>query len=218
MVNWIVVYSSVTGNTRKLAEVAAKSIGADLVDIKDLIGAADLHENDDEDSAEIYIDICKNSLTVTNEAVEKSIQEKLAPYGGIMVGYWLRRGAPDKKSALLLSRISGKNVALFQTHGAYEGSDHAVTAFARAGSMLGAGNKILGTFSCQGAVNPALIKRRLEGSLPGHKGENLDECKKRWADAALKPNENDLKRMEVFAKKMQALAEAASTANEKSLI
>jgi len=209
MVKWIVVYSSATGNTRKLAEAAASEIGADIVNVQDLLGSAEIHDDDDENS-KVSIDISHNSLAVSSESIERSIREKLSQYDGVMMGYWLRRGAPDKKSAILLSRISGKKVVLFQTHGAYEESEHAITAFARAGSMLGPGNRILGTFSCQGAVNPALIKRRLEGSVPGHKGENLVECKRRWADAASKPDENDLLRMKAFAVRMNAIAERES--------
>ncbi|MCQ2105843.1 MAG: flavodoxin family protein [Fibrobacter sp.] len=207
MVKWIIAYSSATGNTRRLAEAAAKKIGADIINVQDLIGTANIRDNDDD---EVSISIGHNSLAVSTEVLEKNISKKLAPYDGVMVGYWLRRGAPDKKASILLSRITGKKVALFQTHGAYEGTEHAITAFARAGSLLGAGNKILGTFSCQGAVNPMLIKKRLEGSVPGHRGENLEECKKRWADAASKPNENDLKRMEDFAARMDAIAERES--------
>lgn len=210
MVKWIIVYSSVTGNTRKLAEAAAQKIGADIVNVQDLMGAIDVHEDDNETSPTVSIDVGHNSLAVSMDVIESNIEEKLAGYDGVMVGYWLRRGAPDKKASILLSRITGKKVALFQTHGAYEGTEHAITAFARAGSLLGAGNKILGTFSCQGAVNPMLIKKRLEGSVPGHRGENLEESKKRWADAASKPNENDLKRMEDFAARMDAIAERES--------
>lgn len=208
MVKWIIIYSSVTGNTRKLAEAAAQKIGADIVNVQDLTGAIDVHEDDNETSPTVSIDVGHNSLAVSMDAIESNIEEKLAGYDCVMVGYWLRRGAPDKKSSILLSRISGKKVALFQTHGAYEGTEHTMTAFARAGSMLGANNSILGTFSCQGAVNPALIKRRLEGSIPGHRGEDLEACKKRWADAASKPDENDLRRMEAFAKRMNDIANA----------
>lgn len=205
MAKWIVVYSSVTGNTRKLAEVAAREMGADLLNVQEIIGPADIREEDDEES--VSIDVCRNSLAISSETLDRKLEEKLSGYDGVMVGYWLRKGAPDRKSSILLSRISGKKVALFQTHGAYDGTEHSITAFARAGSMLGPGNRILGTFSCQGAVNPALIKRRLEGSVPGHRGEDLEACKKRWADAATRPDENDLQRMADFAKKMKATAE-----------
>lgn len=205
MAKWIVVYSSVTGNTRKLAEVAAREMGADLLNVQEIIGPADIREEDDEES--VSIDVCRNSLAISSETLDRKLEEKLSGYDGVMVGYWLRKGAPDRKSSILLSRISGKKVALFQTHGAYDGTEHSITAFARAGSMLGPGNRILGTFSCQGAVNPALIKRRLEGSVPGHRGEDLEACKKRWADAATRPNENDLQRMSDFANKMKATAE-----------
>ena len=220
MVKWIILYSSATGNTRKLAEAAASAIGADLLDVSDVLGFApdlshdgssvpcDLLEGESvENEDEVLIDINRKSLSISVDAWVGEVASRLSKYDGVMVGYWLRRGAPDQRTAALLPKISGKRVALFQTHGAYAGSDHAVTAFARAGALLGPDNLILGTFSCQAAVNPALIKRRLEGKVPGHQGEDLEACKKRWADAANHPDENDLERMRVFARRMQALAE-----------
>lgn len=217
MVKWCVVYSSATGNTRRLAEAAAQTLGADLMNVNDILGFlpgspdTDSDLSDMEDSYEnlAVIEANRKSLLISAEANLSEVAAKLSKYDCVMVGYWLRRGGPDQRTAVLLSKMSGKRVALFQTHGAYEGSEHAVTAFARAGMMLGPDNAILGTFSCQCAVNPALIKRRLEGKVPGHKGEDLEACKKRWADAEKHPDENDLERMRTFAKKMLVISEKA---------
>lgn len=215
MVKWCVCYSSATGNTRKLAEVAAETLGADLLNINDILGFLPGSQDQNEDMSDmeepyekspVEIDAKRKSMVISTEALSE-VPSKLSKYDCIMVGYWLRRGSPDQRASALLSKISGKKVALFQTHGAYEGSEHAVTAFARAGMLLGPDNAILGTFSCQAAVSPALIKRRLEGKVPGHKGEDLEACKKRWADAASHPDENDLERMRQFARKMQTDAE-----------
>lgn len=212
MVKWCVCYSSVTGNTRKLAEAAAETLGADLLNVNDILGLEPGCQTDtvseylDEESS-ISIDGKCKSLSVAEECKIGEIASKLSKYDCILMGYWLRRGAPDQRAAILLPKISGKKVALFQTHGAYEGSEHTVTAFARAGALLGPDNAILGTFSCQAAVNPALIKRRLEGKVPGHRGEDLESCKKRWADAEKHPDQNDLDRMRQFARRIQSISE-----------
>ncbi len=213
MVKWCVLYSSATGNTRKLAQVAAETLGADLLNVNDLLGylpvgtfGEELSDVEDFERSPVEIEANRRSMVISAECLSE-VYARLDQYDCVMVGYWLRRGGPDQRTAALLPKISGKRVALFQTHGAYEGSEHAVTAFARAGALLGPDNLILGTFSCQAAVNPALIKRRLEGKVPGHQGEDLEACKKRWADAASHPDENDLERMRAFAKRMQAIAE-----------
>ncbi len=216
MVKWCVLYSSVTGNTRKLAQVAAETLEADLLNVNDLLGflpsspemdgdLSDMGEPSGRSSVEI--EARRRSMVISAEDLSE-ISARLDRYDCIMVGYWLRRGAPDQRMAALLPKISGKRVAFFQTHGAYEGSEHAVTAFARAGALLGPDNMVLGTFGCQAAVNPALIRRRLEGNVPGHRGEDLEDCKKRWAAAAGHPDADDLERMRGFTKRMQTLAEA----------
>ena len=103
--------------------------------------------------------------------------------------------------------LANKKVVFFQTHGAYVGSEHTVTAFARAGALLGEECSVLGTFSCQCAVSPSMIKARKEGKIPGHKNDNLDECLKRWKDAESHPDEKDLEAIQNFAQKMQIVAE-----------
>lgn len=210
MIKWCVCYSSVTGNTRKLAEAAAETLGADLLNVNDLLGLGPCCENQEgmvseylAEESRLCIDGNGKCLSFTEECRLGEVASKLSKYDCVLVGYWLRRGAPDQRTAIILPKISGKKVALFQTHGAYEGSEHTMTAFARAGAMLGSDNTILGTFSCQSAVNPALIKRRLEGKVPGHRGEDLEACKKRWAAAANHPDKDDLERMKKFAGKLQ---------------
>ncbi|MBB5336593.1 flavodoxin family protein [Pectinatus brassicae] len=114
-----------------------------------------------------------------------------ADYDVIMVGYWLSRGGPDPKSKKILGQLSNKEVILFQTHGAEKYSEHAVTAFARAANYLGEGCTILGTFASQGKINPALLARREQGS-PDDPHTANDRNKKRWANAALHPDADDL--------------------------
>ena len=124
MGKWLVVYSSVTGNTKKVAEAMAQAAKE-----------ADLFSVDE-------------------------VPEDLSGYEVVLAGYWLRRGGPDPKMARFLPRVAGRQVVFFQTHGTMPGTEHAVTAFARAALLLGEGCSILGTFSCQGKINPVLIKKR----------------------------------------------------------
>ena len=173
---WAVIYSSVTGNTKKLAEASAKAFNADIFSMQDV--------------------------------------PDLSEYDALFIGYWLRRGSPDDKTAQFLKSLSNKMVAFFQTHGAYAGSEHAVTAFARAGALLGDNCYVLGTFSCQCAVSPAMIKARKEGKIPGHKNDNLEDCIKRWKEAESHPDENDLKAIQAFADKMDSVAKRIKAIKE----
>ncbi|MBR2179826.1 MAG: flavodoxin [Selenomonadaceae bacterium] len=159
MSKWAVIYSSVTGNTKLIAERIAEVSGdADLFDVKD-------------------------------------VPSDLSNYEVVAVGYWLKRGGPDPLTAELLPKIQNVNVVLFETHGTEPRSEHAITAFARAAYLIGKGCRILGTFSCQGKVNPAMIEQRLK--IAKSDDPHLGSIE-RWKRAATHPDESDLQAAEEF--------------------
>ena len=159
MSKWAVIYSSITGNTKLIAErISEAATEADLFDVK-------------------------NAPT------------DLSGYEVIAIGYWLKRGAPDPLTMELLPRVCNTNVVLFQTHGTEPKTEHAITAFARAAYLLGEGCKILGTFGCQGKVNPAMIEHRLKTAKADDPHLGSIE---RWKQAATHPDESDLQASEEF--------------------
>ena len=127
--------------------------------------------------------------------------EDLSSYEVVAIGYWLRLGGPDPKTMSFLPKVHDAKVVLFQTHGADPGSEHAVTAFARAAYLLGENCEILGTFGCQGKVNPALIERRKHSDPDDpHVGEKAQQ---RWKRAASHPDEADLEAAAEFVAQMK---------------
>ena len=127
--------------------------------------------------------------------------EDLSPYEVVAIGYWLRLGGPDPKTMGFLPKVHDAKVVLFQTHGTDPGSEHAVTAFARAAYLLGEGCEILGTFGCQGKINPAMIERRKHSDPDDpHVGE---KAQRRWERAAAHPNEEDLAMAAEFVAQMK---------------
>lgn len=164
MEKWLVVYSSVTGNTKQVAEAIADAADADIFSVKDV--PADLSE-----------------------------------YDVVALGYWLRLGGPDPLMMKFLPKIHDKQVVFFETHGTMPGSEHAVTAFARAAYLLGEGCGILGTFSCQGKINPVLLeKRKHAGPDDPHGGVKSAE---RWARAASHPDAADLQQAAELVTQLQ---------------
>ena len=125
----------------------------------------------------------------------------LSAYEVIALGYWLRRGGPDDLMKAFLPKISNACVVLFQTHGTDVGSEHAVTSFARAAYLLGTDCEILGTFSAQGKLAPALIARRKKSDPDDT--HNSPEAQERWVRAAEHPNEEDRAAAREFALKME---------------
>ena len=165
MGKWLVVYSSVTGNTKQIAEaMAAAAEDADLFAVQDA-------------------------------------PEDLSAYEVVLAGYWLRRGAPDARMAAFLPKLHGKEVALFETHGAQLHSEHTITAFARAAYLLGPDCGVLGTFACQGRINPALIEMRKKAG-PDDPHANTGENAARWASAATHPDTADLAAAQDFVRHM----------------
>ena len=165
MGKWAVIYSSVTGNTRAIAERIAEAAGdADMFPVTDA-------------------------------------PENLSSYEVVALGYWLRLGGPDPQMMLYLPRVHDVKVVLFQTHGTAPGSEHAVTAFARAAYLLGEGCEVLGTFGCQGKIHPALIeKRKNAGPDDPHGGPTAIE---RWKSAASHPDAQDFNHAAELVAKMK---------------
>jgi flavodoxin I len=80
-------------------------------------------------------------------------------YDLVAVGFWLMSGKPDPKSAAYLEQFKpGQQTFLFATHGAAKGSDHARQAM-QAARELASGANVIGTYSCQGQVNPKVLAK-----------------------------------------------------------
>lgn len=165
MSKWAVIYSSVTGNTRMIAEaIAAEAEQADIFRVQD--APADL-----------------------------------SAYDVVALGYWLRLGQPDPLMLKYMAGVTGSRVVLFQTHGAEPDSEHAITSFARAGYNLGEGCEILGTFGCQGKINPAMLEKRKNAAPDDPHGGPAAMA--RWKKAAQHPDEQDIAKAKALVAKME---------------
>jgi flavodoxin len=118
----LIVYSSKTGNTLKLAE-AARSM---------LTGEVDFYP--------------------VEEAPDP------ADYALIVACFWLQAGKPDPKSHAFLEKLEAANLFLIASHGAAADSAHAAKAMAYA-KKLPASSEVLGSFNCQGEVNPGFLEK-----------------------------------------------------------
>ena len=87
--------------------------------------------------AVIYSSVTGNTKAVAAAMAEEAgadlfrVQDApadLSAYEAVALGYWLRRGGPDDLMKAYLPRIQNARIALFQTHGADVGSEHAVTS------------------------------------------------------------------------------------------
>lgn len=73
------------------------------------------------------------------------------------LGFWADKGYPDTKMLNYMETVTGKNVGLFGTLGAWPDSDHAKDFMQRGVDKVKESNTYLGYFVCQGKVDPRLL-------------------------------------------------------------
>ena len=169
----LIVYSSLTGNTRKVAEA-----------VKEVFG----------DEADIL-----------------PVEEKPSAdgYDLVAVGFWVDRGTADKKAHEYITGLRAKKVALFATLGAYPDSDHARQSMANARSLLDDSNQFIGSFICQGKIDPRLAEQ-FKNLPEGHPHAMTPERAARYREAAKHPDKADLEKAKtVFAAVRQKLHEGS---------
>lgn len=152
----LIVYSSVTGNTEKVAKA--------------------IYEVFEEGTAALF-------------PVEKAPSAE--SYDFVVAGFWVDKGTADQKAREYLQTIRGKDVALFATLGAYPDSEHGINSLKNAAAVMDGSNRLVGTFICQGKIDPRLIEQFK--NMPGnHPHQVTPERLQRYEEAAKHPDAKDL--------------------------
>jgi flavodoxin len=154
----LIVYSSRTGNTRKLAEGIHRVLG-------------------------------ESGLPARIAPVEEKPDPGEAPW--VLVGFWADRGHADDRSLEFIASLTGRRLGLFGTLGAYPDSDHARDLAGKTEALAAEKNTCLGSFLCQGKVDPALIER-FKNLPPDNPHAMTEERRKRHEEAARHPNDDDI--------------------------
>ena len=124
-------------------------------------------------------------------------------YAFMAVGYWVDKGLPDAKAKAYLESVSNMKVALLGTLGAWPDSDHARECQDKAKAMLaGRGNEVLGSFMCQGKVDPNVISIMQKMAAAVH--PMTEERKALLAEAAKHPDERDCENARSFMRAIVA--------------
>lgn len=154
MAKFLIVYSSHTGNTKKVAEA-------------------------------LYEEAPDGSFLAKAEDMPSA-----SGFDAVFAGYWIDRGGPDSQAAAFLKTIHHQKVVLFETLGADPASEHAVNGLANGAVCLSEDNRVVGTFSVQGAIDPNLIeKMKSMGANNPHNAQRMADSIQK---AAFHPNEQDL--------------------------
>ena len=151
----LVVYSSRTGNTEKVARAVAEGLHAcDIYPVKDAPNPSG--------------------------------------YDFVAVGYWVDKGMPDADAKRYLESIENCTVALFGTLGAWPDSEHAADCKKKGEDLLNEpqrGNRVLGSFLCQGRVDPSVVTMMQKMADNAH--PMTDERRARLEEAARHPDQKD---------------------------
>jgi len=133
-----------------------------------------------------------------------SIEKTIAPIGEapdaaaydvIFCGFPVHaHSVPAKVSSFIKNLPKGKKLALFSTHGSLRGNTFATAAIEQAVG-LSATATVIGTFTCRGQVEPAVIEALLK------KPENRAWCGEAQS-AQGHPDDADLADAKDFARKM----------------
>ncbi|MDR3259988.1 MAG: flavodoxin family protein [Fusobacteriaceae bacterium] len=113
-------------------------------------------------------------------------------YDLIIIGTWIDKGSADNKALNFIKTIKNKKTAFFFTLGAYANSEHSKNCNNKITEILKENNnEVIGSFHCQGAIDPKLIEQ-MKKMFPAdhHHGAN-PESLKRWGDASTHPDVND---------------------------
>lgn len=109
----------------------------------------------------------------------------------ICLGFWVDKGGPDGVMATYMKKVKEKLVGLFGTLGAWPDSDHARSCIDQAEAMLFPQNTVLGTFLCQGKINPKILAA-MEKMREAQKLHPMtEERKARIEEAKKHPNAED---------------------------
>ena len=149
-----VIYSSKTGNTKKVAEA-----------------------------------ICE-AMPVGTVLLEVASVPADAQFDFVAMGFWIDKGTANKEAQEFMKTLSHTKIFTFFTLGAYADSEHADDSLATANKLYGEGCNVVGSFRCQGAIDPKLMDWM--STLPDDHPHAPDEARRaRWAEAEMHPNTAD---------------------------
>lgn len=161
----LIVYSSRTGNTEKIARAVHEALTA---------------EGEYSDATPIIVDIaCATDAPNPNG------------YGWIILAFWVNRGHADDDTLAYLEKLEGKPIGFIATLGAYPDSEHAATVTERFAGLVSTRNRLLGSFLCQGRIDPRLTEK-FKSFPPDHPHAMTPERAKRHRDAASHPDDRDI--------------------------
>ena len=169
----IVIYSSLTGNTKQVAEAITSVLpaGTPCVSMKEL-------------------------------------PSDIASYDLVFAGFWVDKGTANKEARDVLGTLHNPHIALFATAGVPPQMAHAKESLVNAANCLPDGIEPVGTFICQGKVDPKVIEMMYKMFPPGSAHGQSPERDALHKAAETHPDEQDFANAKEFTKSVLAKLQA----------
>ena len=169
----IVIYSSLTGNTKEVAEAITSVLpaGTPCVSMKEL-------------------------------------PSDIASYDLVFAGFWVDKGTANKEARDVLGTLDNTHIALFATAGVPPQMAHAKESLINAANCLPDGIEPVGTFICQGKVDPKVIEMMYKMFPPGSAHGQSPERDALHKAAETHPDEQDFANAKEFTKSVLAKLQA----------
>ena len=163
--------------------------------------------------------IVYESRTGNTKRVAQAIKENIggadlvyfgAPRCGLeadlfIVGSWTDKGMCAEAAAAFLKGLSHQTIAWFGTAGFGGSAEYYQALFQRVKGIIPSGNRVLGSFYCQGKM-PAQVRARYEAALTEHPGDaRILSSIKNFDQAVSHPDGTDLQAAGRWAAHLPAL-------------
>lgn len=85
----------------------------------------------------------------------------------LLLGYWVDKGGPNQEMKALMDSLEDKTVGVFATLAYFVDSSHGVNSIMNGIAAIKEKNTVLGSYVCNGALDPKMIERFRNGKDMG---------------------------------------------------
>ena len=129
----------------------------------------------------------------------KELPTDLSSYDLVFAGFWVDKGTANKEARDVLGTLHNPHIALFATAGVPPQMAHAKESLIKCSKLFTRWRRAVGTFICQGKVDPKVIEMMYKMFPKGHSHGQSADRDARHKQAAVHPNEDDFKAAQDFA-------------------
>ena len=138
----------------------------------------------------------------------KELPTDLSSYDLVFAGFWVDKGTANKEARDVLGTLHNPHIALFATAGVPPQMAHAKESLVNAANCLPDGVDPVGTFICQGKVDPKVIEMMYKMFPPGSAHGQSPERDALHKAAETHPDEQDFANAKEFTKSVLAKLQA----------